>query len=208
MSAPYVVAITGASGAIYAQRLLQALLAAGHDIYLCISPAGKTVIQQELRLNVDLDDFHASQLLPDSIPPLPDPPGAVPGQLRYYHYGNYFAPIASGSALTSGMVICPCSGGTLSGVVTGASSNLIHRAADVHLKERRPLILIPRETPLSLVQIENMQKACEQGATVLPAMPGWYHGVESLQDLVDFVVARTLDHLGVPHHLMKRWGGG
>jgi 4-hydroxy-3-polyprenylbenzoate decarboxylase len=85
---------------------------------------------------------------------------------------------------------------------------LIQRAADVHLKERRPLILIPRETPLSLVQIENMKKACEQGATVMPAMPGWYHGVNSLQDLVDFMVARTLDHLGVTHHLMKRWGGG
>ncbi len=208
MTAPYVVAVTGASGAVYAQRLLQVLLAAGHNVDLCISPAGKTVIQQELQLDVDLNRFEAKQLLPRSMPALPasHEEASVPGQIRYHHYGDFFAPIASGSALTAGMVICPCSGGTLSGVVTGASSNLIHRAADVHLKERRPLILVPRETPLSLVQIDNMRKACEQGATVLPAMPGWYHGVESLQDLVDFIVARTLDHLGVPHQLMKRWG--
>ena len=209
MSHPYVLAITGASGAVYAQRLLQLLLAAGHDIHLCISPAGQTVIRQELQLDVNLEDFALEQLLP---PSLPAPPGdmlaSTPGTIRYHHYGDFFAPIASGSALTAGMVICPCSGGTLSGVVTGASSNLIQRAADVHLKERRPLLLIPRETPLSLVQIDNMRKACEQGATVMPAAPGWYHGVKSLQDLVDFVVARALDHLGVPHHLMRRWGGG
>jgi 4-hydroxy-3-polyprenylbenzoate decarboxylase len=210
MSHPYVVAVTGASGAVYAQRLLQVLIASGRDVHLCISPAGKSVIKQELDLDISLSQFEIGQFLPATMAPLPpaDAQAAsdIPGQITYHHHGDFFAPIASGSALTSGMVICPCSGGTLSGVVTGASNNLIHRAADVHLKERRPLILVPRETPLSLVQIENMRKACEQGATVLPAMPGWYHGVKSLQDLIDFVVARTLDQLGVPHQLMKRWG--
>lgn len=115
-------------------------------------------------------------------------------------------PIASGSFLTSGMVICPCSGATLSGVVHAAGNNLIQRAADVHLKEHRKLILVPRETPLSVFQLENMHRAAQAGAIVLPAMPGWYHGVESLVDLIDFVVARILDHLDVPHALMKRWG--
>jgi 4-hydroxy-3-polyprenylbenzoate decarboxylase len=116
------------------------------------------------------------------------------------------APIASGSALSSGMVVCPCSGGTLSAVAHGASTNLIQRAADVHLKERRKLILVPRETPLSLIQLDNMKRVCEAGAIVLPASPGWYHGVRTVRDLVDFIVARILDHLEVAHHLSRRWG--
>ncbi len=116
--------------------------------------------------------------------------------------------MASGSALTSGMVICPCSGGTLSAVAHGASTNLIQRAADVHLKERRKLILVPRETPLSLIHLDNMKRACEAGAIVLPASPGWYHGVQSVRDLVDFIVARILDHLDVAHELSGRWGSG
>jgi 4-hydroxy-3-polyprenylbenzoate decarboxylase len=127
-------------------------------------------------------------------------------RLTYHHFGNYFSPVASGSALTSGMVICPCSGGTLSAVAHGSSTNLIHRAADVHLKERRRLILVPRETPLSLTHLDNMKRACEAGAVVLPASPGWYHQVTSVHDLVDFLVARILDQLGVAHQLSGRWG--
>jgi 4-hydroxy-3-polyprenylbenzoate decarboxylase len=126
--------------------------------------------------------------------------------VRYYHHGDFMAPVASGSFLTGGMVICPCSGTTLSGVASGTSSNLIQRAADVHLKERRKLILVPRETPLSIIQLDNMRRAADAGAIVLPAMPGWYHGVTCLMDQVDFVVARVLDQLGVEHQLMKRWG--
>jgi 4-hydroxy-3-polyprenylbenzoate decarboxylase len=118
------------------------------------------------------------------------------------------SPLASGSFLTAGMVICPCSGGTLSGVVHGTSSNLIERAAEVHLKEQRKLILIPRETPLSLVYLRNLRLAATAGAVVLPAMPGWYHGVQTVFDLIDFVVARVLDQLAIPHHLMRRWGEG
>jgi 4-hydroxy-3-polyprenylbenzoate decarboxylase len=116
------------------------------------------------------------------------------------------APIASGSFLTDGMVICPCSGSTLGAVVHGTGENLIHRAASVHLKERRKLIVVPRETPLSIIQLDNMRRAAEAGAIVLPAMPGFYHGASTIGDLVDFVVARVLDQLGIEHALMHRWG--
>lgn len=194
---PIVLAITGASGAVYAQRLLEILLRAQRDVYLTISDSGRLVIQQELLRTVDLQKFELSQLLPEI------PPG---GRVHYCHPDDMMAAIASGSCLTAGMVICPCSGSTLSGVVHGSSNNLIQRAADVHLKERRKLILVPRETPLSAVQLENMQRASAVGAVVLPASPGWYHGVQSLQDLVDFIVARILDQLGIEHELMKRWG--
>jgi 4-hydroxy-3-polyprenylbenzoate decarboxylase len=127
-------------------------------------------------------------------------------RLVYHHYQDYMTPIASGSFLTEGMVIAPCSGSTLSGVVHASSNNLIQRAADVHLKERRKLILMTRETPLSTLQLENMARVSQAGATVLPASPGWYHTVNGLEDLVDFVVARIMDHLGVEHRLMQRWG--
>jgi 4-hydroxy-3-polyprenylbenzoate decarboxylase len=116
------------------------------------------------------------------------------------------APMASGSFLTAGMVICPCSGTTLSTVASGAANNLIHRAAEVHLKERRKLILVPREAPLSLAHIDNMRRVTEAGGVILPASPGFYHGASSIDDLVDFVVARICDQLGVEHTLTKRWG--
>ncbi len=115
-------------------------------------------------------------------------------------------PIASGSHKTAGMIVCPCSGSTLSGIATAAGQNLIQRAADVHLKERRPLILVPRETPLSLIQIDNLRTVCAAGATILPASPGFYHGAQTVSQLVDFVVARILDHLDIEHSLIKRWG--
>jgi 4-hydroxy-3-polyprenylbenzoate decarboxylase len=159
---------------------------------------------------VDLNRFDPSELLAKAVAmcePERDPASIErPGEIVHHHHADFMAPIASGSFLTGGMAICPCSGGTLSGVVSGASTNLIHRAADCHLKERRPLVLIPRETPLSLVQLDNMRRAAEIGAVVLPASPGWYHGVNSLGDLVDFVVARVLDQLGVENELMQRWG--
>ena len=129
-----------------------------------------------------------------------------PGELHYCHYRDFTAAIASGSFLTEGMVICPCSSGTLSAIVHGTSANLIHRSADVHLKERRQLILVPRETPLSGMQLDNMKRAAEAGAVILPAMPGFYHGVKSVRDLVDFVVARICDQLAIPNSLIKRWG--
>ena len=218
-----VLAITGASGAIYAVRLLQVLVAAGRRVHLSISPAAALVVKQELGLEIDLTRFH-----PNALPSSPDsaaasglPPAiaevlgrgrstvprlAASGGIVYHHFQNLTAPIASGSFLTAGMVICPCSGSTLGAVVHGTGENLIHRAASVHLKERRRLIVVPRETPLSTIQLENMRRAAEAGAVVLPAMPGFYHGVESLADLVDFVVARICDQLGVENSLIHRWG--
>jgi flavin prenyltransferase len=193
---PLLLAITGASGAVYAVRLLEVLLQSGREVHLMISPSGAAVIKQELDRTVSLEQFDVRSLLPSSA-----------GPVQYHHYQDFMAAPASGSFLTGGMIVCPCSGSTLSAIAHGSSNNLIQRAADVHLKERRKLILVPRETPLSLIHLDNMRRAAEAGAIILPAMPGWYHGVKSVQDLVDFVVARVLDQLGVPHQLMRRWSG-
>lgn len=222
-----VLAITGASGAVYSVRLLDILLNAGCEVHLSISPAGAAVIKQELDLSVPLEEnlFCLENLLPTDGNAAGDAryqtlrtllPQRFGGgtssrrilktALQYFHYSNLMAPMASGSSLTAGMVICPCSGGTLSSIANAASGNLIQRAADVHLKERRKLILVPRETPLSMPQLENMRRCAEYGAVVLPAMPGFYHGARSLEDLVNFVVARICDHLSVEHELMLRWG--
>jgi len=194
---PIVLAITGASGAVYGVRLLRVLLAAGRNVHLTISPAAVRVAELELGLSIDLDHFEASQLI-----------GAeAAGTVNYHHYRDYAAAIASGSFRTSGMVICPCSMGTLAAVANGLSTNLIHRAADVHLKERRKLIVVPRETPLGTIQLDNMRKLSEAGAVVMPAAPGFYHRPQSIDDLVDFVVARICDQLGVEVDLLRRWEG-
>ena len=193
---PIVLAITGASGAIYGRRLLEVLLDSDIDVHLTISESGRLVIQHELEISVDIKNFELQQLLP----------GKSSDRVVYHHYQDFMTPIASGSFKTSGMVVCPCSGSTLSGIATAAGKNLIQRAADVHLKERRPLILVTRETPLSLIQIQNMERVCSAGGTIMPASPGFYHGYESVDDLVDFVVARVLDHLDADHQLMRRWG--
>lgn len=197
MTLPYVLGITGASGAVYAVRLLEVLVQLGHEVHLSISASGQQVLRQELGLTVELDAFDATTLI--------DADGA-PGRVIYHHYQDYLAPIASGSHRTAGMIVCPCSGSTLSAIAHSGGANLIQRAAEVHLKERRKLILVPRETPLSLPQLDNMRRTTEAGAVVLPAAPGWYHGVSSVNDLVDFIVARILDQLGVEHELMQRWG--
>jgi 4-hydroxy-3-polyprenylbenzoate decarboxylase len=224
-----VVAMTGASGATYALRLLEVLIAAGRTVHLTISPAATEVLRHELDLKVDLNAFDPQQLLPpdsqaglDSKLKLLKPDAAVgagyaassifsdstvlTGKIVYHHYRDYNAGIASGSFLTGGMVICPCSMGTLASIATGQSQNLIHRAADVHLKERRKLVVVPRETPLSVIALENMKRLAEAGATVLPAMPGFYHFPKTIHDLVDFVVARICDQLGVQNELIQRWG--
>jgi len=197
---PLVVGVTGASGAAYAVRLLEVLLECGREVHLTMSPSAALVFKQELDLQIDVNHFRPAALLPTAEQHF--------ARLHYHRHDNFMAAIASGSFLTGGMVICPCSGGTLSSVVHGSSANLIARAADVHLKEGRRLILTPRETPLSIVQLDNMRRACEAGAVVLPASPGWYHGVKSVQDLIDFIVARILDQLGIEHTLMQRWGTG
>jgi 4-hydroxy-3-polyprenylbenzoate decarboxylase len=195
---PIVVAITGASGAAYGIRLVEVLLAAGREIHLTVSPSGQAVFATETDRRLDLDRFDLAALLGKAPP--------TTGRCTYHHYKNLMAPIASGSFLTAAMAICPCSGSTLAAVTHAMGENLIHRAAEVHLKERRKLVVVPRETPLSLPQLKNMQAIHEAGAVVLPAAPGFYHGAETVADLVDFVVARICDQLGVAHALMRRWG--
>jgi 4-hydroxy-3-polyprenylbenzoate decarboxylase len=182
-----VVAITGASGAAYGVRLVEVLLDAGRTVHLVVSPAGETVARTEL-------GRETAELFPTSA------------RLHRHDHADFNAGIASGSFLTAGMAVCPCSMGTLAGIAHGISTNLIHRAADVHLKERRKLVLVPRETPLGVIQLRNMLAVAEAGAVVLPAMPGFYRRPEHVSDLVDFVVGRVLDQLGVPHELLKRWG--
>jgi 4-hydroxy-3-polyprenylbenzoate decarboxylase len=190
--------MTGASGSIYGQRLVECLVGAGVDVQLTISPAAAQVIAHELSVKVDVGAFEPRILWPDVI--------GIDERLTYFHYQDFTAPPASGSHLTGGMAVCPCSGGTLSGIARGASSNLIERAAEVHLKEQRKLVLVPRETPLSLAYIHNLRDVARAGAVVLPASPGFYHGPSSIGDLVDFVVARVLDQLSIEHTLVERWG--
>lgn len=198
---PLVLAVTGASGAVYATRLLEVLVRSGIDVHLTISPSGAAVLKQELGIAIDSAKPDIAKLLPADL-------AANQTHIHCHHPDDFLAAIASGSFLTGGMVVCPCSGSTLSSIAHAAGNNLIHRAAEVHLKERRKLILVPRETPLSLPHIENMHRAAQAGTIILPASPGWYHGVHSVQDLVDFVVARILDQLGVQHSLVRRWGAG
>src|SRR3954452_19176655 len=177
--APLVVAMTGASGAPYAIRLLPTLCRLGRSVHLTISPSAVKVMREEAGLSVALNRFDPSVFGDLS-----------PGRLVYHHYQDFTAGIASGSFLSSGMVVSPCSMSTLGAIAHGVTENLITRAADVHLKERRKLILVPRETPLSLIHLENMVQVTRAGAVVLPAMPGWYHRPQLLDDLVQFIVGR------------------
>ena len=200
---PIVLAITGASGAPYAVRLLELLLVAGREVHLSISAAGQAVFLQEIGREFDIDRPDPAILLGAAFAGLPA--GAL-DRLHVWHHRDLMAPIASGSFLTAAMVICPCSGGTLAAVAHSHGGNLIHRAAEVHLKERRKLVVVPRETPLSLPQMKNMVAIHEAGAVVLPAAPGFYAGARTIDDLVDFVVARICDQIGVPNDLIRRWG--
>jgi 4-hydroxy-3-polyprenylbenzoate decarboxylase len=199
-STDLVVALTGASGAPYGVRLVETLLAAGRTIHLVISPAAVEVVAQELDRTVRLANFDLADLLG------PSASQAQPGQVQYHHVNNFRAGIASGSFLTGGMVVCPCSMGTVAAIAHGLSQNLIHRAADVHLKEKRKLILVPRETPLHLIQLRNLTTCAEAGAVILPAMPAFYTKPTTLDDQVNFIVGRICDQLGVEHRLLRRWG--
>jgi 4-hydroxy-3-polyprenylbenzoate decarboxylase len=220
-----VLALTGASGAVYGVRLLEVLIAAGINVHLLISPAARRVFHEELGLTLDLDRFDLEQVLPTdmqadsriaTLRPSTSPQGSSifsdsgvhRGGVTYHHHQDWGAAVASGSFQTDGMVICPCSMGTLASIAHGHSSNLIHRAADVHLKERRKLIVVPRETPLGSIQLENMKRLSDAGGVILPAMPGFYHNPLTIHDLIDFVVARICDQLGLDVDLIKRWGGG
>ena len=227
MNPNVILGITGGSGAVYAVRLMHVLLASGCDVHLTISRSGVDVLQQELGLAVDLDRFQSGMLTleatsfaaeenrrslwEDQAAGCPSrrivrPKGRETGTVHYHRYDDYMAPIASGTFHNAGMVICPCSGATVSAVAHGASQHLIHRAADVQLKEQRKLVIVPREAPMSTIQLRNMCLCSEAGAIVLPASPGWYHGVQSVMDLVDFIVSRICDQLGVENNLINRWG--
>ncbi|MGR2737613.1 flavin prenyltransferase UbiX [Billgrantia sp. Q4P2] len=198
-SPPVTVAITGASGAQYGLRLIDALAAAGHEVWVLVSKAAHLVIETETDASLPARPERLAQALIERS-------GAAPGQIRCFGREDWMAPVASGSGAPSAMVICPCSTGTLSAVATGASNNLIERAADVALKERRKLILVPRETPLSTIHLEHMLSLARMGAVILPAAPGFYHRPATVDDLVDFIVARILNQLDIEHRLMPRWG--
>lgn len=203
-SGDIVLAITGASGSRYGTRLLEVLLRAGRTVHLVISPAAGEVFERELGQRIPL------------LPPQFDPKlllgtaaaGLDLSRLHYHDVRNFQAGIASGSFLTAGMAVCPCSLGTVAAIAHGVGENLIHRAADVHLKERRKLVLVPRETPLGVIQLRNLLAVAEAGAIVLPAMPAFYTLPQSINDMVDFVVGRVCDQLGVEHRLLRRWGAG
>ena len=201
--------MTGASGAAYAVRLLRVLLAAGRDVHAVFSPAAVQVFRDELAAELAPAALDLEALFAVRFPWSDRPAEAVPAgceALTVHRHVDCSAGSASGSFRTGGMVICPCSMGTLASVAGGLCSNLIHRAAAVHLKERRPLIVVPRETPLSAIHLGNMQTVAAAGAVLLPAMPGFYHGVRGVDDLVDFVVGRVVDQLGVDRDLVTRWG--
>lgn len=201
MSKTICLALTGASGLPYGLRLLDCLLAAGCRVQLLYSQAAQIVARQELNLELPSRPEEAKALL---LARYPD----RPGQLEVYGREEWFAPVASGSNPPDAMVVCPCSMGTLAAIAQGLADKLIERAADVVLKEGRKLILVPRETPFSAIHLENMLRLVRAGAVILPPSPGFYHHPTSIDDLVDFVVARILDQLGVPHRLMAPWGEG
>ncbi|WP_137165510.1 flavin prenyltransferase UbiX [Salinimonas lutimaris] len=192
-------AITGASGAPYALRLLELLVKAEYQVFVLISSAAKVVFATEEDMKIPARPDAAAAFFTQRF-------GAAKGQITVCGKEEWFSPVASGSAAPKQMVVCPCSTGSLSAIANGASDNLIERAADVVIKERGQLILVPREMPLSSIHLEHMLKLSQMGVTIMPAAPGFYHQPKSISDLVDFVVARILDHLGLDQQLMARWG--
>lgn len=196
---PITLAWTGASGIQYGLRLLECLLHADQRVYLLISDAARVVLKMEADLSLPARAADAERALQERLQ-------AQPGQLRVFGRAEWTSPVASGSGAPRRMVICPCTTGTLSAIAAGISDNLIERAADVVLKERGQLILVPRETPLSELHLENMLRLARMGALILPANPGFYHRPADIAQLVDFIVARILDHLDLPQELIPRWG--
>ncbi|RUS48173.1 UbiX family flavin prenyltransferase [Cohnella sp. AR92] len=194
----WVVGWTGASGAIYGVKLCKELLAAGVEVHLVVSDAGWRVLKEEL----GWDAARRQEALKTGL-------GLGLGEeslLRYYPNGDIGAAIASGSFRCEGMVVVPCSMGSLSAIAHGTADNLLTRAADVALKEGRPLLLVPRETPLSAIHLENLLKLARLGVRIIPAMPAFYYGPQTLEDAVDFVVGKIMDGMNVPHRLFRRWG--
>ena len=194
-------ALTGASGMPYGLRLLDCLLAAGCRVQLLYSQAAQVVARQEMDLELPSRPADARSTLLARLPATVNPEN-----LQIYGREEWFAPVASGSNPPDAMVICPCSMGTLAAIAQGLADNLIERAADVVLKEGRKLVLVPRETPFSVIHLENMLRLARAGACIVPPSPGFYNHPQTIANIVDFVVARVLDQVGVPHTLMQRWG--
>lgn len=195
------VAFTGASGMPYGLKLVQTLVEQNYRVYLVISSAARVVLDTESGLKISGNEQKASEQLSAYF-------NAKAEQVTVFGKDNWFSPVASGSAAPKKMIVCPCSAGTVSAIANGASDSLLERGADVVLKERGQLILVVRETPLNAIHLENMLKLSQLGVTIMPAAPGFYHQPQSIEDLVDFMVARILDHLSIPHQLSKRWGYG
>lgn len=193
-------AITGASGSKYGLRLLQCLLESGARVYLMISQAGQVVLKMEADMEVGSRPTEIERLLAERF-------GSRPGQLRVFGRQQWTAPVASGTNPPDAMVVCPCTTGTLATIASGMCQDLIDRAADVTLKEHRKLILVVRETPFSTIHLENMLRLSRAGALIMPANPGFYFNPQTVDEIIDFVVARVLDHLEIAHELMQRWGG-
>ncbi|MEZ7205980.1 flavin prenyltransferase UbiX [Pseudoalteromonas sp. DY56-GL79] len=198
---PITLAFSGASGAPYGLRLLEVLVSLNYQVYVLISSAARVVLDTESNLKLSGNEQKATEQLQALF-------CAKEKQIQVFGKDNWFSPVASGSAAPKQMVVCPCSAGSVSAIALGASDNLLERAADVVIKERGQLILVPRETPFSPIHLENMLKLSRLGVTIMPAAPGFYHQPQSIDDLVDFVVARILDHLHIEHTLAKRWGYG
>ncbi len=195
----FVVALTGASGALYGLRLCSELLRSGVRLTVMISSAGQQVLAEECGFDWQGSEDAVASLLREYFQ-------AGEEQLSFYGEDNLLAPVASGSNAPDAMVICPCSMGTLARIAAGNSGNLLERCADVMLKERRTLVMVPRETPLSEIHLENMLKLARMGVRMIPAMPAFYHGPQSIDDLVSFVVGKVLDALDIEHALFRRWG--
>ncbi|MCG7899911.1 MAG: UbiX family flavin prenyltransferase [Candidatus Thiodiazotropha lotti] len=196
---PIAVAITGASGSAYALRLIESLLQAGEPLYLMVSQAAQVVLRMESGLELPSQPAEIQRILCERF-------NATAEQLQVFGRQQWMAPVASGSNPPRAMVVCPCTVGALSAIACGASNDLMERAADVVLKERRKLILVVRETPFSEIHLENMLKLSRMGAVIMPANPGFYHNPQRVEDIVDFMVSRILDQLGVENRLSPRWG--
>ncbi len=196
---PIILAMTGASGAAYGLRLLECLIKAQRPVYFMLSKAAQIVLAMETDLAIPSKSAQMEDWLSRHY-------SAREGQIRVLGRDQWTAPVASGSHNAEHMVVCPCTTGTLAAIANGNSDNLIERAADVMIKERRELIMVVRETPLSSIHLENMLKLSRAGVTIMPANPGFYHKPMSIDDIVDFIVARILDHLHIPHDLIERWG--
>ncbi|MEI6895115.1 MAG: flavin prenyltransferase UbiX [Colwellia sp.] len=192
-------AITGASGGAYALRLIECLLIANYQLYILCSSAGRIVLDTEVGVKLPKSPDAASKFLTEMYQ-------AKEQQLTVFGKEQWFSPVASGSSAPKKMVVCPCSTGSMAAICHGMSDNLIERAADVVIKERGQLILVVRETPFSTLHLQNMLSLSQQGVTIMPASPGFYHKAESIDDLIDFIVGRILDHLGIAQDIMPRWG--